>query len=136
MKDWHERAKKLNNGIDFLRLEAGSHKVKFLGDGEQRTVDYDGEKVNKIFIPVEHKGEKYTWTVTEGYTYNGLYGQIVLIGQEHGSIVDVEVTVLVKGSGKNKDYTITEAIELIEAMKKQEKEEKEAETKVTEEKVA
>lgn len=110
--DWAKEVESLGTGREFLKLDSGSHSVKFLDDGEEKIVEYDGKEQNKVFFNVMVKDNEYVWTVAKGGTLNSCYGQIALLGRMNGSLVNRTFTVLVKGEGKNKDYTIVEALDL------------------------
>ena len=115
--DWNNEVDNLSEGIDFLKLGGGTHKVKFCDNGTPKDVQYDGKTVHKVFFKVRHlldnEEKEAVWTVTKSEGLNSLFGQIALIGRNIGSLIDQVVTVIVKGEGKQKDYTVVEAVDLI-----------------------
>ena len=116
--DWKGEKDGLKQPLNWWRPTAGAHKVKILTDGEFYTTEFqDRGEVEKIRfeIEVDVRGtkEKFVWGVTRGTTSSSLYGQMVLIGASRGSLKDAEITLIVKGEGKNKDYLISEAVPLM-----------------------
>lgn len=111
-KDWNSEVDALTEGTEFLKMEAGTHKVKFLNEGEAKVIEWDGKQIDKVFFNVEKEGEQYTWSVTKARTYSSLYGQIALFAKHNNGLTDKTLTVVVKGSGKQKDYTIMESLDL------------------------
>lgn len=103
-----------NNRTEFLKLEAGQHKVTFLDEGMLQEKEFDGKKIFQQTFKVDHNGSVKLWSVTKGTTYNSLFGQIALIARNKGQITGQTITVLVKGVGKEKDYTVIEAIDLMQ----------------------
>jgi hypothetical protein len=110
MTEWQNELNSLSKGTDFLRLEAGEHKVMFLDEGKPCVVEYEGKEMEKVFFRVRYEGQEYTWSITKGSTINGLWGQICTCGAYGGGLTGKTLTILVKGSGRNKDYTVMEAL--------------------------
>ena len=52
--------------------------------------------------------------MTEGVTSDSLFGQLVLIASSKGKLEGSEINLIVKGTGKQKRYTILEALPLME----------------------
>ena len=112
MIDWNKEVERLAVSREFLNLESGIHEVLFMDNGEEREVVFDGKSRKKVFFRVRYGGEEKTFTVTKGDTLASLFGQLSLIGRYHGTLEGRKITILVKGEGKNKDYTISEALGL------------------------
>ena len=113
--DWEKNVSDLKTGSDmpeFLKLEAGTHKVTFLDEGKERIQHWEDKEIPKVDFKVKYNEKEYVWSVTKGQTIGSLYGQIALLGRQLGTIAPTEVTVIVKGAGKNKDYTILESADL------------------------
>jgi hypothetical protein len=111
--EWNNEVEGMSRGADFLKLEQGQTKVKFLDDGEDKDVVWQDKTIHKRFFKVMCNGAEATWSVTKGATLGSLYGQLALIGKAKGTLKDQEVTVLVKGTGKETNYTILESLELM-----------------------
>ena len=111
--DWNKEVENMSKGgSDFLKLSAGQHKVKFLDEGEDKELQWEDKTILKRNFRVSFNGEEHTWSVTKGTTLNSLYGQISLVARQKGGLIGAEVTVIVKGSGKETSYTILEALQL------------------------
>jgi hypothetical protein len=122
--NWKEEANSLKEGKDFedrnwWKATAGQHKIKILSDGEKYTTTIkekeDVKTIDKVRFEIEINNEKFSWGVTQGITQRSLYGQLVLIGEQKGTLKDEVITLLVKGSGKQVDYTVLEALPLMTA---------------------
>ena len=113
--DWKKETENLGTGTDFLKLTGGTHKVTFLDEGEEKTVTYDDKTRLKVFFRVSVEKVEHTWTITKGVTLNSLWGQVTLIAKKLGGLTGKTITVIVKGEGKNTDYTVLEAVDLIKA---------------------
>jgi len=110
--DWNKIADGLSTGSDrnWLKPGIGQHIVKFLSEGEEYTYEWEGDTIEKVRFEVEVNGEKFDWGVTKGKTANSLFGQIALVGKNRPQLTDSTVNLVVKGSGKETTYTITEAL--------------------------
>jgi len=100
---------------EWLRLDAGEHRVKFLSDGKPFQQDWDGELMNKLRFDVESNEKTFSFSVTEGQTKQSLYGQILLVAtklEPKNTMIGKTITILVQGEGKKKRYTIPEAVGL------------------------
>lgn len=101
----------------YFKPEEGVHTIVFLEDLKEpveKTISIDG-KDKKIFqsdVLIEFNKERKVWSITKAETHNSLWGQLLLIGKHKGSLVGESVTIMVKGQGKSRDYTITEAVKL------------------------
>lgn len=97
---------------DFFKPKEGYTKIKIKSEmSEPKDIQYENKTITKVFIDIEVDGVEYTWGITKGLTKNSLYGQLVQVGKERGKLTDEEITLLVKGSGKDRDYTITDLFE-------------------------
>jgi hypothetical protein len=125
--NWQKEADKLKEAGDFgtrnwWRPMPGVYKIKILSDGEKYEYDFEQKdqngnttvkKVNKIRLETEITGQKYDWGVTVGVTRNSLYGQLVLIAKQKGTLINEEITLSIKGMGKQRTYIIKEAAPLV-----------------------
>jgi hypothetical protein len=117
--NWNEEADKLKQQAEFERFDwwkavTGQHKIKILSDGKKyEFVDKDTEKtVKKVRFDIEVKQQKFSWGVTEGMTQDSLFGQLVLLAVAKKGLAGQEINLVVKGTGKQKRYTILEALSL------------------------
>jgi len=105
---------------NYWKPESGQHKVKFLDEGQEHIFEWEGEKIPKVLFKVRVNDKEIYWDVTKGKTPNSLYGQIVLIGSKLKTLQFQEIHLVVKGQGKDTDYTILEALPLIQEWNKEE----------------
>ena len=63
---------------------------------------------------IEHKKERKTWSITKSAGKNSLWGQLIRLGKAKGKLSGQTITLLMKGKGRSKDYTIVEALQLDE----------------------
>lgn len=115
--DWKKEKENATEG-KYLKLETGNHKVTFLNEGgepyEAKFTDKaTGKEVvqQKVDFNVEYAGKQHVWGVTRTQGSRGLWQQIVSVGAKSGSLVGKTVTVIMKGSGKDKDYTIFDGVQ-------------------------
>ena len=92
---------------------SGSHLVEIQEEPESYILEWEGREINKIRMPIKVLGKEYTWSITKGQTFRSLYGQLMLIGQDKGLLKGVTITLVVKGSGRDVDYTVLESVGLI-----------------------
>ena len=57
--------------------------------------------------------KKLCWGVTKGLTESSLFGQLILIGANKGKLTDETITLFVKGTGTDTQYTVEEALALM-----------------------
>ena len=121
MTDWNKEAEQLGSS-NFWKPETGQYKVKFLDDGTPSTYEdkNSGRVTEQLNFKVEVNDEEKLWTVTKARTVNSLYGQITLLGRYHGNLSSKEFTLFVKYDRPNnkREYTIQEALLLIEEWNK------------------
>lgn len=126
--DWQHEAESLktNNGQEdkpWFNPQPGSHKIKIVEEGNEFNTEFEGTKFVKIRLGIEVNGKQYNWSLTKGRldsdgklirtTENSLFGQIALIGKDKGTLQGQIINLIVKGSGKQRDYTIQEALSLM-----------------------
>lgn len=118
---WDTEVATLQDGedINYLKVEEGQTKIKFLDDGTAHTFDWEGETIEKVNFKVEVSGKAFTWSVTKGKTINSLYGQIAHIGASKGTLVGQTITLLVKGQKKQRQYIVMEALDLTKKTKQE-----------------
>ena len=110
--DWKKEKEDLMQG-KWWKPSTGQHKIKFLSNGEEFETIWEEKTLKKVRFDIEVAKEMYFWGVTKGITENSLYGQIVLLGENRGSLIDGEINLVVKGSGKDTSYVILEALPLM-----------------------
>ena len=125
MTDWNKEAEQLGTS-HFWKPETGQYRVKFLDEGKPSVYEdrKSGKIAEQINFRVEVDGQEKEWTVTKARTINSLYGQIALLGRYHGGLTDKTITLLVKFDRKNnkREYTVQEALPLIDEWNKQQEE--------------
>ena len=112
MTNWKQEKEKLMESMEWFKATPGEHKIKFLDDGTSLIGEFEGNPTEKIRFSILTQNKRFMWDITKGKTKNSLYGQLCLLGEKFGLISGQEITLLVKGEGKNKDYTIIEAVAL------------------------
>ena len=91
--------------------------MQFLDNGNPTQYrDPQGRVTDQLNFKISVDGEQKLWTMTKAKTVNSLYGQIVLLGNYHGSLEGKEITLLVKFDRQNnkREYTVQEALPLID----------------------
>jgi len=112
--DWQTETEKLVSGEgNWWKPTPGQHTIKFLDEGSERNMMWEGETIIKVDFKVEINNEEYTWSVTKGKTENSLYGQLVLVGSNRTALKGTNITLIVKGTGKNSEYTVMESLHLM-----------------------
>lgn len=113
--DWNKEKQSLTEGTDrnWLKLTPGRHEILFLSDGEEYTLDWEGDTIHKVRFKVKVNNTIYDWGVTKGVTQNSLFGQLVLIAASRNGLDQTKIHLIVRGSGKETVYTIEEAIPLM-----------------------
>ena len=116
--NWEKEVKDLKQvgeSVDrnWWKTTVGAHRVKFMENGEEYSTFWDDKEIPKVRFEVEVDANPLSWGVTKGITENSLYGQIALVGKDKGSLIGVEITVVVKGTGKETSYTVLEALPLM-----------------------
>jgi hypothetical protein len=121
---WKDEVNKLKERGDstFWKPKPGQYQVKFFDEGVDGTFVWEGKTISTVNFGVEVKTlhasgkvntiEKLSWTVTRGVTKNSLFGQLSLVGKLYGKLSGNTLTVIVRGEGKETNYTVLEAVPL------------------------
>ena len=105
---------------------AGTWKVTILDEPKDEDVmekQFGDRRVTqirfRINVATEGGTEEYLWDVTKGKTIESLWGQLNVFAQycNSGKYSGKEFTLIVKGEGMNKDYTIYETVRYQETAK-------------------
>lgn len=112
--DYQEELKRLeinesSLGSDYWKPEAGQHKIKALSELEDADPyeEEDKEPQLRKQIKILSMGKEYIWNIPFGKTKASTYGQLCnLANTKNNTLVDVEFTVVVVGTGQNKRFTI------------------------------
>jgi hypothetical protein len=108
---------KINDEKDWFRPEAGQYDLIILEEPEKIKKTFNDEEKEQARLLIETNKKQYTWDIGVGETTNSVFGQLMLIAQDRGTLVGEKITLLVKRGKDKNDYTITEALPL---MKKEE----------------
>lgn len=92
---------------------AGQHSILFVSEAEEFDIEWEGETIHKVAFKISVDNKEYDWSMTKGRTQNSLWGQITLVGANLGNLKGREITLVVKGEGKNTSYTVMEALPLM-----------------------
>jgi len=114
--DYEKEASELRES-NWLKLDEGKHTLVCLSDlsepkTETKTIKGEQKTLTQSILRVEYEGKQYQWSVTKAPTPSSTWGQLVRLGKAWGSLVGKPLTVMIKGTGQNRDYTIQEALEL------------------------
>lgn len=121
--DWNKEANELKQREErnWWKPSPGQYTVNFLSNGEKYITQWEDKTIAKVHFIIEVnelKGDQvvrnqYDWGVTQGETPNSLFGQIALIGKNaNGQLMGGNITLIIKGEGKERNYTVLEAIPL------------------------
>ena len=116
--DYEKQVNDLKTFSGSFKPEAGKYQIVILAEPEETEyVDSEGKKTPQIKLGIEVNKEKKDWYMGVGKTFNSLYGQLMLIGKEKGTLTGEVITLLVKRSNNKNEYTILEAVDLINKQK-------------------
>jgi len=125
MTDYEKIYSGLKKSEDFEKKEwfkpsEGINKIKLLSEmSEQYITLFKEKEIPKVRFDIEFGKKQYVWSVTVGQTENSLYGQLVKLGKKLGSLVNAEITLVVKGKDKSTTYTILELLDEKEKSKQE-----------------
>ena len=119
MRNYKEIAGGLGTS-DYWKPLQGKHTVVFLGEPVPDSYqDAEGNITPQERFSIEVERKPFQWTIPVGKTTRSLYGQLMLLAasratilQPNGYFTGTTATIIVKGDGKNKDYTVEEAINI------------------------
>lgn len=112
--DYQKELKKLEEqeasiSSEFWKPEAGQYRVKALGEivdaepYEEQGKEPQPRKMIQLLID----NKTVTWTMPEGKTPASSYGQLVRLASiRNNKLTNVEFTIVVVGSEKNKRFTV------------------------------
>lgn len=105
------------NGLPWWNQPVGSHRVKILEEGEQYTAKYRNQEIQKVRYVIEVNGTQYNWGVNKGKTSSSLWGQLVLLGREWGSLAGKTISLIIKTTTRRdgttiRQFTVVEAVNL------------------------
>lgn len=118
--NWTEEADSLKEkGGMYWKPTPGKYIVVFLSNGVEGESEFQGETIKKVRFDISVNKETFFWDITRGVTSSSLFGQIALVARANdGKLIEQKITLLVKGTGKETQYVVEEALEL---MSKEEK---------------
>lgn len=117
--NWLQEANRIGEIKDYQKKEwfkpkPGKNKIKLLSEGQAFTTEWEGKELHKVRFDIEFEGKEFSWGITKGSSYKSLYGQLALIAQNNkGKLTGQEITLLTIGKGRDTNYTILEAVDLI-----------------------
>lgn len=112
--NYAEEAKKVKEYIGgWFKPSSGKYKIKFLEEPKPVTKEIKDKVVDQIETEIELNNQNTNWSITKGKGVRSLYGQLMLVAEDRGKLKDETINLIVKGSGQDIDYTVTEAIDLI-----------------------
>jgi hypothetical protein len=111
--DYKVELRKLEVKVNFWKPNEGKYTVVFLSEPE--TVDYvkpTGEVIKqwKFLVEVDGTKEPMVWTIPLSNTVTSLRGQLIKLGAQEDRLSGKKCTILVQGNGKERRYTVPEAI--------------------------
>ena len=120
--DYKKAAEELNNSVDIFKPELGTYNLVVVTEPEESIfIDGKGVPVDQIKMVVCFGGKKEDqklWYVRKGITTQSLYGQLIVVGQEHGTLVGQTIELIVnkqtdKTGKTKKSYIVSEAIDIL-----------------------
>ena len=84
-----------------------------MSNGEKYTATIKDKQYEKVAFDIEVNGTKYVWGVGIASTKTSLFGQLALLGKSTTTLEGQTITLIVKGTGMETDYTILEAQMLV-----------------------
>ena len=108
--DWNNVSLEEAKDRNWFKPVIGQQVVKFLSEGEEYTTEWEDKTIEKVGLNVEVNGVQHTWGVTKGKTQMSLFGQLALVAKNRPQLTGSVITLVVKGSGKETEYTIVEAL--------------------------
>ena len=108
--NYDEEAKRLANG--FWKPPLGETIVRCVTElSDKMEISYDGddgrpEVQEKVDLAIEVDGERHIWRIAVNYSQRSLYGQLVMIAQELGGLLDQRIKVEREGSGRGTSYAV------------------------------
>lgn len=119
-------------GEERFRPETGTYHMTILSEPEEITFhdEKKGKDVPQIKLLVCHDQDSLKkpkeWYISKAFNEASLYYQLITLGKNKGKLVEAQFDMIVQGEGKQKRYTIPDAVDIIKK-EKQEKEEAEKE---------
>ncbi len=106
-----------NTAGNWFKPEAGQYKLIILNSPQIIEKDFgnngQSEIKRQLRLNIEIDNKPFTWDIGIGQTTNSVYGQLMLVGKEKGTLVGEQLTLLVKRGKDKNDYTIMEALPLM-----------------------
>lgn len=120
--DYNAKVKELEETrAEWLELNSGTHKVEFLGEGEEYTTEWEGETRDKVRFPVRYQKKDYLLSTTKGKTTASFYGQLMLAAAKlepknlmNGKVLTIAVKNATGKDGKAKrDFTVLDVLSFL-----------------------
>jgi hypothetical protein len=121
---YEEEAEKVQAGGDWIKLGVGVHKITFLEEipdpiKEKRVINGKEKEIEQCDVTVDYNGQRKKWSLTKGETTKSLWGQLMVLGKHHKSLMGKTIDVVIKQSkdksGEDrKDYTVIQCSELLQ----------------------
>lgn len=122
--NYEAEAEKVASGGDWVKLGVGIHKITFLEEIPQpvkakKIINGKEQEIEQCDVLVDYKGERKKLSLTKGATTKSLWGQLMVLGRHHKSLMGKQVDIAVKmAKDKNgeerKDYTVWQVAELLQ----------------------
>jgi len=112
--NYEKETENLTNYSGSFKPDSGTYQITIIEEPkETEYIDEKGNKTPQIELIIDVNQERRNWYISKSKTFNGLFGQLMLIGKQKGKLTGEQITLLVKRSKDKNDYTIQEAINLI-----------------------
>ncbi|MBN1682820.1 hypothetical protein JW865_04635 [Candidatus Bathyarchaeota archaeon] len=101
--------------VEWFKAKIGKYQIVIIGEPEEDVYVSDDEKqIEQVVFTIEILKKRYKWSVSKGLTFASLYGQIIALSKQNNYKTNgLSFTLLVKNDGYKNDYTILEAMDLI-----------------------
>lgn len=117
--NYEKETKELNKASDTWKPEIGIHSVMIIAEPENTEYvdEVKGTVTPQIKLKVIIGKEEKDWYVTRGKTTQSAFGQLMIIGNDKGSLANTELQLIVgesmgKDGKKKRTYTFPEAMKI------------------------
>lgn len=122
--EYGKEAEKVQAGGDWIKLGVGVHKITFLEEipdpvKSKKTINGKEKEIEQCDVVVDYQGQRKKWSLTKGETTKSLWGQLMVLGKHHKSLMGKTISVAIKlakdkTGEERKDYTVWEVAELLQ----------------------
>jgi len=122
--NYETEAEKVQQGGDWIKLGVGVHKITFLEEipepiKSKKVINGKEREVEQCDVIVDYNGQRKKWSLTKGETTKSLWGQLMVLGKHHKSLMGKTIDIVIKqakdkSGEERKDYTVIQCSELLQ----------------------